>query len=68
MKDKYNDKEFVYVDDLKEPEKLKKTKPSAPIDTGFIKAFIGFMQYIFPFILGLIVVLVIFTTFWRITS
>jgi len=58
LKKKYTDKEFVYVDDVKEPE-----RNSATIDSGFLNGFLYFMQYIFPFMLGIVSVLIILKTF-----
>ena len=51
LKDKYSDNEFIYKE-----EKVQEQKPP---DLTFFKAFIGFMQTIFPFLLAGIVVFII---------
>jgi len=56
LKEKYSDKEFVYIDDLKEP---KKEEASPPTNNGFLVVFLAFMSYVFPFVLGIIIVLII---------
>ncbi|HLV39402.1 hypothetical protein [Xanthomarina sp.] len=58
LKEKYNDKEFVYTDDLKEPEP-RREDVSPTTNNGFLAAFVAFMTYIFPFVLGIIIVLII---------
>ncbi len=64
LKDKYSDNEFIYKE-----EKVEEQKPP---DLTFFKAFIGFMQTIFPFLLAGIVVFIILklylgsgTGFWN---
>lgn len=59
LKDKYSDKEFTYIDDVKEAPKKKKSTPNL----GFLSGFAFFMTNIFPFLLGLIVVLIILKAF-----
>ncbi|QXP58796.1 hypothetical protein [Olleya sp. HaHaR_3_96] len=67
LKEKYNDSEFNYTDDLKKPEPQKVDKP-APIhsgnkNNGFLPVFVSFMSNVFPFLLALIIVLIILKTF-----
>lgn len=66
LKEKYNDPAFIYKDDLKDPEPKKKKDPSPASNNnnnGFLAAFGGFMSYVFPFLLGIIIVLIILKTF-----
>lgn len=65
LKEKYNDKEFIYKDDLKKPEPKKEeiSKPNKNNNLGFLSAFGSFMSYVFPFLLGIIIVLIILKTF-----
>ena len=60
LKEKYNGKEFVYVDDIKKP---KKVKPSTSTNSGVLDGFTYFMRNIFPFLLAIGIVLIILKTF-----
>ncbi len=62
LKNKYSSKEFVYVDDIKE-KKVDPETGSIPVNSGFFKWFGSFMSTVFPFLLGLIIVLIILKTF-----
>lgn len=71
LSEKYNDKEFKYIDDIEEPEP-KKEEPTSTPNLGFFNALGGFMSYIFPVLLGVIVVIIILklvlgndTGFWN---
>lgn len=54
LKDKYSDNEFIYKEEKEEVKKEVK-----PLDFTFFKAFIAFMQSVFPFLLAAIVVFII---------
>ncbi|MCX7548114.1 hypothetical protein OS188_09130 [Xanthomarina sp. F1114] len=58
LKEKYNGKDFVYIDDLKTKEPVK-PEISSPPNMGILALFVNFMSYIFPYLLGIIVVLII---------
>lgn len=69
LKKKYSGKEFVYTEVEKKEEPKKKITPP---DLSFFKAFIAFMQTVFPFILGGFVIFIILklylggdTSFWN---
>lgn len=62
LKQRYNTKDFEYIDDLEEP-KPKKIKEPLLAPSGTSSFFGGFMSYIFPIILGIIIVLIILKTF-----
>ncbi|GGG47476.1 hypothetical protein [Bizionia arctica] len=62
LKEKYNDKEFTYVDNLKEVEPAKE-EVSSPGSMGLLAALAGFLTYFFPFLLGIIVVFIILKAF-----
>ena len=57
LKEKYNDKEFIYTEDIEKKKKV------APMDTSFLKGFAYFMTAIFPYLLGGIIILIILKTF-----
>jgi len=59
LNEKYNGKDFTYIDDLKKEEK----KPTADIDTSGADLFLSFMANIFPYLIALIVVFIILKTF-----
>jgi len=61
LNEKYNGKEFTYVDDLKKKEKKQET--IAKVDTSGADLFLSFMVNIFPYLIGLIVVFIILKTF-----
>ncbi|WP_290702030.1 hypothetical protein [Lacinutrix sp.] len=67
LKEKYNDEAFTYIDDLKKPKEEEpepeKIKTPSPATSGALSAFGGFMSYVFPFLLGIIIVLIILKTF-----
>lgn len=64
LKEKYNDKEFIYEDNVKEEKpKQQVVSPPSTKKSGFLEAFGSFMSSIFPFLLGLIIVLIILKTF-----
>ncbi|MDO6596645.1 DUF4129 domain-containing protein [Oceanihabitans sp. 2_MG-2023] len=64
LKEKYNDKDFIYIDDLKKPEPKVIPENSTSNNFGFLAAFGSFMSYIFPFLLGLVIVLIVLKTFF----
>ncbi|AUC81394.1 hypothetical protein [Lacinutrix sp. Bg11-31] len=67
LKEKYNSEDFIYKDDLKEPESKEKEEststPNNNNNSTALVAFGGFMSYIFPFLLGIIIVIIILKTF-----
>ncbi|WP_299779724.1 hypothetical protein [uncultured Formosa sp.] len=66
LKEKYNDKDFKYVDDVKAPkaDKNEAVNPKLPTDSfNFLSAFLHFMTSVFPFLLGAIIVFIIIKTF-----
>ena len=66
LKTKYSGKEFEYIDNLKKEEKSEKT--NSEIDTASADLFIGFMKNVFPYLIGIIVVLIILKTFLNVES
>jgi len=72
LKEKYSGKDFEYQEEKKEVIK-KPMKKTAPLNFGGLAAFFTFMKFIFPFILGGIVVYIILklylgsdTKFWKV--
>lgn len=63
LESKYSGSEFNYVDNLKEP----KAKPPRKPSTG-MNGFSYFMSSIFPFLLGLVVVLILLKSFMNTES
>jgi len=61
IQNKYNGKDFEYVDDLKEEKK--EPKETSEFDAKAADYFLTFMASIFPYLIGLIVVFIIIKTF-----
>lgn len=64
---KYTGKEFEYLDDLKKP-KAAEQQVSKDIDTSGADAFLQFMSTIFPYLIGLVIVLIVLKTFVNVDS
>lgn len=63
LKSKYSGRDFTYKVEKKKKEKKKKEKeeiekPDTPNST-FYEVFLGFMKFVFPFILGIIVIYIV---------
>ena len=61
LKEKYNDKEFVYTEE--EAEKEEEEKEASAAGAAFIGAILFFISTIFPFLLGGIIIFIILKTF-----
>ncbi|WP_158837538.1 DUF4129 domain-containing protein [Polaribacter sp. L3A8] len=60
LKEKYNDKEFVYTE---EAEKKKEKKEDSAVSAAIVGAILYFISNIFPFLLGGIIIFIILKTF-----
>ncbi|MFY0631647.1 MAG: hypothetical protein JXR05_14825 [Flavobacteriaceae bacterium] len=60
---KYSGKEFTYIDDLKEPKDKPIASETRKQTTTDWSGFSDFMSTVFPFILGIIVVLIVLKSF-----
>lgn len=59
LKEKYNNKDFTYTEEEDEIEETNST----PTNPAFIKGILFFFQYIFPFLLGALIIFIILKTF-----
>lgn len=60
LKSKYSGRDFIYKEEeKKEKPKKKPTPPSPNLNTGFFVGFLAFMKFVFPFLLGGIVIYII---------
>ena len=74
LKEKYKGKDFVYNDDLKDPEHTNPT-PISNETTNAFNSLGAFLSFIFPFILGIVIVIIILkivlgsdASFWNFKS
>jgi hypothetical protein len=62
LKEKYNDKEFIYTEEKIEEEK-EEDKENSAAGLAFAKGFLFFISKIFPFLLGGVIIFIILKTF-----
>ncbi|ARV14175.1 hypothetical protein BTO07_02970 [Polaribacter sp. SA4-12] len=60
LKEKYNDKEFIYTEEKIEEEKEEK---DSAVGLAFAKGFLFFISKVFPFLLGGLIIFIILKTF-----
>lgn len=59
LKDKYNDSDFIYNDDIRAKKAKESLKETTSNGLGFLSGFASFMTSFFPYILGIIIVFII---------
>jgi len=64
LKNKYAGKDFEYIDNLKKPEPVEEKE----LDSTGIDLFLGFMSSFFPYLLGIIVLLILLKSFVNIDA
>jgi hypothetical protein len=62
LKEKYNDKEFVYTEEEIDEEEDEEKEDSA-VGLAFAKGFLFFISKVFPFLLGGVIIFIILKTF-----